>query len=268
MEASFVEQGSGEPVLLIHGTLCDHRIWEAQRENIASAYRYLALDLRYHGTSPWPDLGQSYSTTDHENQVIEFIRALDAGPVHLVGQSYGAYIAVRVALRAPTILRSLVLQEPSIESLLTGPGADAVLAKRQRDFAPAIAAGRKDQFDLAARLLVEALMNKGPGSWTSIPVPLREMFVDNTRTLPFFFLSPPAAVVNCDDLSAITLPTLIINGAQTLRFFSAVGERLVACIPRSRRKVIAHASHAIETENAKVYGELLLEFLRQVPRGA
>jgi pimeloyl-ACP methyl ester carboxylesterase len=267
MEASFVEQGSGEPVLLIHGTLCDHRIWEAQRENIATTYRYLALDLRYHGTSPWPDLGQSYSTTDHENQVIEFIRALDAGRVHLVGQSYGAYIAVRVALRAPTILRSLVLQEPSIESLLTGPGADAVLAKRKRDFAPAIAAGKKDQFDLAARLVVEALMNKGPGSWSSIPASLQEMFVDNTRTLPLFFLSGSAAEVTCNDLGAITLPTLIINGAQTLRFFSAVGERVAACIPGSRREVIDHASHAVETEHAKVYGDLLLAFLRQVPLG-
>jgi pimeloyl-ACP methyl ester carboxylesterase len=49
-DTTFSEQGSGVPVVLVHGTLCDHRIWDAQRENIASAYRHIALNLRYHGT--------------------------------------------------------------------------------------------------------------------------------------------------------------------------------------------------------------------------
>jgi pimeloyl-ACP methyl ester carboxylesterase len=200
--------------------------------------------------------------------VVEFIRALDAGPVHLVGQSYGAYIAICVALRSPERLRSVVLQEPSIQSLVTGPNAAAIHEERQRDFAPAAAAAKEGRFDVAARLLIEALINKGPGTWAAIPEYLQKMFMENTRTLPLFFSAPPPQPITCSQLGELKLPTLIINGAQTLRFFSYVGWRVAECVPGSRRAVIANASHGVETQNPTAYREILLDFLHRYSESA
>jgi pimeloyl-ACP methyl ester carboxylesterase len=263
-DTSYVEHGEGVPVVLIHGSLCDHRIWEPQRENIASKYRYIALDLRYHGTEPWPDEGNNYSAVHHTNQVIEFIDALGTGPVHVVGQSYSGHIAARAALQAPELFHSLVLQEPAIQSLLTGPEAGAILEARQRDFAPAVAAVTKGDYQLGARLLVEALINQGAGTFDSFPEYVKSMVRDNARTLPLLFSAQPAPPLTCEQFEQLKVPTLIINGAQTSSFFSSIGEKLAQCIPVSRREVIADASHGVETQNPEAYRQVLLDFLAAV----
>jgi pimeloyl-ACP methyl ester carboxylesterase len=260
---TYVEQGQGAPVVLIHGAVSDHRIWEAQREFIASSYRYIALDLQYHGKGTWEDGGKNYSLLHHVQQVIQFLEALDAGPVHLVGQSYGAHVAVRVALQSRGKLRSLVLQEPAVESLVEGPEANSIMEERMRLFGPVIAAAQKGQPEVAARLMVEALMNQGTLNWGAAPEELNAMVMDNARTLPLLFSGPRAAPVTCEQLSALTLPVLVINGAQTIRFFSHVGERMAQCIPDAQRVVIDDASHGVETQNAAAYWAALKAFLER-----
>lgn len=137
---TYYQQGEGLPVVLIHGSACDYRVWEAQRDNIASQYQYIALNLHYHGTEPWPDDGKDYSVLHHVKQVTSFLNGLQLGPVHLIGQSYGGHVATRVALQAPDMVRSLVLQEPAVQSLVDGPEATAIMEERQRAFGPAGAA--------------------------------------------------------------------------------------------------------------------------------
>jgi pimeloyl-ACP methyl ester carboxylesterase len=262
-KTSYVEQGRGTPVVLIHGAVSDHRIWEAQRGLIASFYRYIALDLHYHGKGTWEDGGKNYSLLDHVEQVIQFLDALDAGPVHLVGQSYGAHVAVRVALQAREKLGSLVLQEPAVESLVEGPEAPAIMEERLRLFGPVMAAAQKGQLDVAARLMVEALMNQGTLDWEAADEELKAMMMDNARTLPLLFSGPRAAPVTCEQLTTLTLPVLVINGAQTIRFFSHVGERMAKCIPGAQRVVIDDASHGVETQNAGAYWAALKAFLER-----
>lgn len=262
---TFLEQGAGVPVVLVHGSVCDHRIWEAQREYLASRSRYIAVDLGYHGTDPWPDDGAHYSMVHHAAQVTEFVRALGSGPVHLVGQSYGAHLALRVALQAPEMIQKLVLQEPAIEAFVEGPQAQAILEERQRAFAPAGAALRQGKLVEGAQLLVEALINQGPGAFEAAPEHLKAMVRDNARTLPLLFKAPPAPPLTCAQLQQLGKPTLIINGANTSRYFHSIGERLVECIPGSRRELIAGASHGVETQNPEAYSRLLTEFLGSIP---
>src|SRR6266700_697585 len=55
----YLEDGSGEPVVFVHGALGDLRSWEPVREGIASKYRFVAYTQRYYGTEPWPDDGRT-----------------------------------------------------------------------------------------------------------------------------------------------------------------------------------------------------------------
>lgn len=258
---SYVEQGRGTAVVLVHGAVSDHRIWEAQREFIASSYRYVALDLHYHGRDTWKDAGSNYSLQHHVEQVIGFLDALGAGPVHLVGQSYGAHVAVRVALQAREKLHSLVLQEPAVESLVEGPEAPAIMEERMRLFGPVMAAAQQGQLDASARLMVEALMNQGTLNWEAAPEELKAMVMDNARTLPLMFSGPRAAPVTCEQLATLSLPVMVINGAQTIGYFSHVGERMAKCIPGAQRVVIDNASHGVETQNPAAYWDALRVFL-------
>src|SRR6266705_1609467 len=55
----YVEQGSGEPMVFVHGAPSDLRTWEPVREVVAKNYRFIAYTQRYFGTQPWPDDGRT-----------------------------------------------------------------------------------------------------------------------------------------------------------------------------------------------------------------
>jgi pimeloyl-ACP methyl ester carboxylesterase len=89
VELSYIDQGTGVPVVFVHGAWMDLRYWEPQRQAIATQYRFIAYSLRYHGPAPWPDAGQHYSYATHTADLAACIRQLHADPVHLVGLSSG-----------------------------------------------------------------------------------------------------------------------------------------------------------------------------------
>ncbi len=107
VELAYVEDGRGDTVVFVHGGgIGDWRSWEVLRPFVAAKYRFVSLSRRYHHPNPWLDDGQKYSMAQHVEDVAAFIRGLDVGKVHLVGNSYGGGIAMRVALKYPELLRA------------------------------------------------------------------------------------------------------------------------------------------------------------------
>ena len=138
----YIEQGSGEPIVFVHGAPHDLRAWEPVREAIAKRYRFIAYPQRYFGTQPWPDEGQNYSTATHADDLAKFITALNAGPVHLVGWSHGGVVAVTAAISDPSLVRSLILYEAGMVSVLPVESPEGKIARedRARMFGPVAAA--------------------------------------------------------------------------------------------------------------------------------
>ncbi len=141
VDLSYIEQGTGTPVVFVHGAFSDARFWEPQREAIARQHRFIAYDYRYHGTAPWPDDGKHYSAVTHTADLAAFIRGLNAGPAHLVGLSFGGLLATLVASEHPELVRSLTLAEPAHPALLADiPEGKPLLDERGKGFAPIVTA--------------------------------------------------------------------------------------------------------------------------------
>lgn len=85
-----LEDGSGDPLVLVHGSASDYRTWDCQRRAFSERFRTLAYSRRYH----WPNEpicdGADYSMVEHVDDLQALLGALDAAPAHLVGHSYGA----------------------------------------------------------------------------------------------------------------------------------------------------------------------------------
>jgi pimeloyl-ACP methyl ester carboxylesterase len=118
VDLAYIEQGTGVPVVFIHGSFSDLRIWERQRPAVAQSYHFIAYNQRDHGPEPWADAGQHYAVATHAAHLAPFLGALQAGPVHLVAHSSRGVIATLVALDHPDLVRSLTLAEPAIGTLL------------------------------------------------------------------------------------------------------------------------------------------------------
>ena len=112
---AYVERGRGaETVVFSHSFLVDHRHFDAQIEALSDRYRIIAFDHREHGQSALS--GTDYSMDDLVADAAGLIEAVGAAPCHFVGLSSGGFVGLRLALRSPHLLRSLVLMDTSAES--------------------------------------------------------------------------------------------------------------------------------------------------------
>ena len=165
----YIEQGSGEPLVFVHGAPLDLRAWEPVREEIAKRYRFIAYTQRYFGTGPWPDEGKNFSIATHADDLAKFITSLNAGPVHLVGWSYGGQVAMTAALNDPSLVRSLILYEATVISVLPAESTEGKMAREDRAkmLDPDVAAAKAGDIIKAAKLVQEAVFQLPPGGFDS-----------------------------------------------------------------------------------------------------
>jgi pimeloyl-ACP methyl ester carboxylesterase len=264
VDLSYVDQGAGAPVVFVHGAFLDYRFWEPQRQAIAQQYRFIAYTSRYHGTAAWPDTGKDYSAATHAADLAAFLRQLQAGPVHLVGHSYGGLLTALVAVEHPELLRSLTLAEPGIGALLTDmPEGKLALDDRGKALAAVREAVKAGDAIQATKLFFEWVNNQGAGAFDQQPEAVRQIILDNARTVPLLLAAPAPPAVSCATLGGVKVPTLVIGGEQTPRYFSLINEVVVRCIPGSRLVTIPQATHPMPIQNPAAFNEALLQFLAQ-----
>lgn len=256
------EQGTGTPIVFVHGAWMDLRYWEPQQHAIAARYRFIAYTLRYHGTAPWPDNGEHYSVATHTADLAAFVRQLNAGPVHLVGLSRGGRLAILVALQHPDLVRSLTVLEPPIDELLIDlPEVQPVRDAWTQAFASIRAAAQAGEAVQAVKLFFALVNNQDPGALDRQPETFRQMVLDNARTVPLALSAPQGSAISCTALSGVKAPTLVVGGEQSPRNLLLINDVVLQCIPDSRRAVIPGAAHLMSHQNPAAFNEALLRFL-------
>lgn len=110
----YEESGRGpEAVVMAHGVLLDHRMFDAQRRVLSDRYRVIVYDHRGQGRSEAPRHGYDMDTCSEDAAAL--IAALGAAPCHFVGLSQGGFVGLRLAARYPKLVRTLSLLSTSAE---------------------------------------------------------------------------------------------------------------------------------------------------------
>ena len=115
----YFECGEGEPIVFVHGTLGDLNVFRTQAQTFATRFRVISYSRRYHPPNAPPRAQDVYPLSAHVADLGALVKELKATPAHLVASSYGAYIALALAVDHPELVRSLVLGEPPILPLLS-----------------------------------------------------------------------------------------------------------------------------------------------------
>ena len=226
-DMAYLDIGQGPPLVCVHGSLCDFRIWSAVLGPLTRKHRLIAVSLRHFFPEHWDGVGDTYSIAQHVDDVIAFIEKLDTGPVGLMGHSRGGHVSFRVAQRRPDLLRKLVLAEP-------GGELDATLD-------PAFKPGPSP---LAARIAAAA----------------KQLLRDNATTLigQTRDKRPPFSKA---DAEAIKTPTLFIGGANTKGALPQVLHTLAAHVKSSKTAMIPGTTHPMFEQAPQKFCEIVLEFL-------
>ena len=102
----YSKEGTGEPLILLHGNGEDHHIFDKLTEKLKKKFTVYAIDSRNHGKSSMTD---DYSYETMAEDIFSFINTLEPGGVSLVGFSDGAVISLFLALKYPDIIRKMAL---------------------------------------------------------------------------------------------------------------------------------------------------------------
>jgi pimeloyl-ACP methyl ester carboxylesterase len=257
---TYLEQGTGTPVVFLHGAFADHRIWETQREAVAAKYRFVALSMRYFGRAPWPDDGSSFSQATHVADVAAFIRELESGPVFVVGRSYGATTALVLAVRHPDLVRALFLNEPGIPSAVTDPAEQKAVAEDRKGIAAVGAAVRAGSNSEATKQFSD-WVNDLPGGFESLPPASRAMHLDNARTVPLQINPKVPIPLTCSEPGEVKVPVVITRGELTRPFFRITVEAVSRCVRGSQLLIVKNARHGAPSQNPTAFNDALLAFL-------
>ncbi|MAY83916.1 MAG: alpha/beta hydrolase [Flavobacteriales bacterium] len=121
---SYRDEGSGRALILLHGFLASHRLWDDQFEDLTKRYRVIAPDLPGHGDSG--SLGYLHSMELMAEMVHALIKHLGLRKVVLLGHSLGGYVSLAFAEKYTDKLKGLIL-------LNSTAAADTAQRKVSRD---------------------------------------------------------------------------------------------------------------------------------------
>ena len=256
--------GDGPPLVFVHGSWGDHTIWNLVVPALAERFRVLVYDRRGHGQSERPP-GQGSAEEDAAD-LAALIAHLGLVPAHVVGTSYGASLALRLAIRHPDLARSLAVHEPPLLDLPLDDPADARAAKEVKERSAAVAArlaagdmegGARDFFDTVAF---------APGTWDTLPPEWQRVFVAHAPTFLDETRDPERRALDLGGLAAFRGPVLLTYGEQSPSFYAPIVFRVAAALPQAETRVIADASHAPYRTNPDEYVTIIASFFAADPR--
>ncbi|MGQ9549323.1 MAG: alpha/beta fold hydrolase [Roseiflexus sp.] len=262
---TYLEQGHGAPVVLVHGSgPTDLRTWERQIEPFAACYRVIAYSQRCHYPNPpVGDDADTASTRTHARDLAALIAALQLGSVHLIGFSFGADIALRLAVDRPDLVRTLTITEPPLRSWLAAlPGGIDLLAQRAAAILPAKYAVQKGDLERGARLFIDGMM--GHGVFDRLPASARQRIMDNAHLIgaePTAIDAMGAEDITRSEAATIQAPTLLLTGDESPPMFLLVSRELARCLPNVRHVQIRGVSHLLHVMQPQVYNTVVLDFL-------
>ena len=223
--ANYHKLGEGRPVICLHSGGNSGRQWKKLAEALAGQYLLIAPDLLGFGeTGDWLERGK----LSHELQaelVADVATAEGGFAFDVVGHSYGGATAIRLCLKYPHLVRSLVLIEPVMNCLLRDardPLYEQSIQVAHR-FIEAVRAGRPEE---GWQAFVDGA--NGVGTWEKMPEDGKSRFLSqSTQTVEGFIsnLNNPTTLDECRTIARPSFHSMWIGNERTI----SPHDRIVAC---------------------------------------
>ena len=273
---AYREEGEGQPVVFVHGSLSDLRIWNEQVPEIGRRHRAIAYSRRY--SPPGEDIpdGVDDLMPPHVDDLVAFLREIDAAPAHLVGSSWGGFISLLAAIEHPDVVRSLVLLEPPVLTLalkrlppgpldllrlfLTRPRtAAAIVSTVVGAIGPATKKFREGDDEGGMQAFLRGVL--GPEQAQGLPEERLAIGRENVRTMRAQLLGAGFPPLAAEAVRGVDKPTLLLTGEHSPAFLLRLSDLLEELMPRAERRWIADASHGMNEDNPAETNRAILEFL-------
>ena len=256
LDTNYHDQGNGPPLLLLHGSGPGVSAWANWRLAIpewSKQFRVVAPDLIGFGfTAPAGD--GAYTLARWVGHVVSLLDWLEIRRTHVVGNSFGAAVALRLAIEQPERVERLVLMGPVGVSFPITKALDEVWGytpslENMKRILDLFAYDRELVTDELAELRYRASLRPGAQEAFSVMFPApRQRWVE-------------ALASSDDEVRGIQHDTLIVHGRDDRVIPLATSLRLLELISPSRLHVFGRCGHWVQIEHTDSFNHLVLEFL-------
>lgn len=258
LSTHYIEKGSGESVILLHGFFFDHNMWNASIDVLAEKYKVYAMDLWGFGYSTRQPLDYGYSL--YTEQLHKFMGALGIQKASLIGQSMGGGTIINFTISNRDRVDKIVLvdaagmpnQLPLMGRISNLPGVGEFMYGMKSDFVRKFSLG--NNFLHNKHLITEEYFeqltrfHKIKGS--------SEVMLSVTRNQFFDTL-----IDEIKALGEMDVPTLIVWGRDEKSIPLPVGQELHRRLKGSRLEILDKAGHCSHMDQPERFNHLTLEFL-------
>ncbi|SEN36014.1 Pimeloyl-ACP methyl ester carboxylesterase [Pseudorhodobacter antarcticus] len=248
--------GAGAPALALHCALAHSGIWAGVAQGLPELC-LTAIDLLGHGRSgDWEGRGDY-----HRAVTRQAMGAMPSGPVHLIGHSFGATVALRIALEDMDHIASLTLIEPVLFCAARsagGPEFSAHLAQHA-GFAAALAAGDAAQ----AAAAFQGIWGRD-APFDALPAHQRCYIMDRIGLIAAqnpALLDDAAGLLTYGRLEGLGVPVLLLEGADSPAVIGAVNAELARRLPQVQRVVVPGAGHMLPVTHAADCAGVMAKFI-------
>ncbi|HWC31687.1 MAG TPA: alpha/beta fold hydrolase [Actinomycetota bacterium] len=265
----YVEEGDGEPVLMLHGNPTWSFLYRKIIPAVAAAgFRAVAVDHMGFGRSDRPSGHERYTMRVHVENLLGFIRALDLRGITLVMQDWGGPIGFGAAVEEPDRIARLVILNTGVGVFPSGTpmpfhepfrtrGLGEMLALGANLFVEAMFGGMRPES--ATPLVAEAYRAPFPDYYSRVPI------LAFTRDVPIGHEHPTAPYMKevADRLPSLERPTLVVWGMRDRTFPPMLLDVWRARYPHAEVLELPEARHYLQEDEPEAISTAIVEFLRR-----
>ncbi|NOD62303.1 MULTISPECIES: alpha/beta fold hydrolase [unclassified Ruegeria] len=249
-------------LLALHCTIAHSGAWSGLAKALDGKVSLVAPDMLSHGRSPdWDGQGNFF---DH---VTNNAAAELTGQMDVVGHSFGAIIALRLALEHPERVRSLTLIEPVFFAIAYRDAPD-LFDQHEKDIEPINSAFNEGENALAARLFNRMWSTGISPKWPDLPERTRANMVRGIHAVPAVhsvLYDDQAGLLKAETLERAAMPTLILSGSETHPVIPAICAGLEHRLPQAHHAVVPGAGHMLPISHPHETAALLQAFWQSSP---
>ena len=259
-EIAYRRSGSGPPLVLVHGAWSSHHDWDDVVPALAESFHVVAYDRRGHSQSERPP-GQG-SIHEDVDDLAELIERLGLDTAWVVGNSFGASIALRLAAEHGELLHGVIAHEPPLFDVISDDPDLAPLVeedeKMTANVADLIASGDHEG---GAKQFIE--FELGPGSWSQLPPYLRATLVENAPAFLDEARDPDQYAFDPAWLADFHRPVMLTTGSESPPTYAGVVSRLADALPAVEVMQFEGAGHIPHMTHPDEYMEATRGFIRR-----
>lgn len=249
LEIAYERVGEGPPLVLVHGAAVDSRMWRPQLTALANEFTVVAWDEPGAGRSS--DVPADFALPDYADCLATLIGALELGPAHVAGLSWGGTVALELYRHHPGLVATLILVDTYAGWKGSLPG-DEVRARVE---------GVRQMLSAADHLFNPTFPGLFAGDPPAEFVPLLDEMAAAVRPASMrISLLVMAETDQRDLLPRIAVPTLLIWGEQDARSPLTVASQFEQAIPDAKLVVIPGAGHVSNLEQPQTFNTAIREF--------